>query len=442
MAEAIVMPKLGNTTEECILIGWQIAVGDTVETGQIIGDIETDKATFELESTESGTVLALLCEEGDAVPVMQNIAIVGEAGEDISAFTAGETAEAEETAVAEEIVKTSAAETVAAPRTAAAGAAVGVSPRARNTAVKVGIDPASIAGSGPEGRIIERDILKAAEARGPMTSLAKAIAADTDKTAAGSGTGIAGRITAADLSAASAASAGGDQYEEIKLSGIRKLIAGRMHESLQKTAQLTLHMTASAASMLALRKRIKADGETMGMGNVTLNDMIMFAVSRILPQHPGLNATFDGSAIRQYNDVNLAFACNTDRGLMVPVINGSQKLTLDQISSSIRELAGQAREGKINPDLLQGGTFTISNLGMLGITGFTPILNYPQVALLGVNTLELKPIRTESGEVVYEDHISFSLTINHEVIDGWDGGRFLQDLCRAIANFDLLLTQG
>jgi pyruvate dehydrogenase E2 component (dihydrolipoamide acetyltransferase) len=231
------------------------------------------------------------------------------------------------------------------------------------------------------------------------------------------------------------------EYEDVPLSGIRKIIAKRMYESLQKTAQLTINMTANAAALQAMRKRVKAQGDSADVANITINDMILFAVSRMLLKHPAVNATFADGVYRQYKSVNLAFACSTPRGLMVPVIFGADRLSLDAISRVTKDYAAQAREGSINPDLLTGGTITVSNLGMLGVTDFTPVLNYPQAAILGVNAIRVKPVRRD-GEVVFEDHVGLSLTINHQVIDGWDAGLFLRDVCQAIENFDILLMQG
>jgi len=293
--------------------------------------------------------------------------------------------------------------------------------------------------------VIERDVAAAATARPPLTPLAKAVAAETGKDAPETGTGVGGRVRAADLVEGPAPGADVGvlpvEYEEVELTGIRKIIASRMHESLQKTAQLTINMTANAASLQTMRSRVKAQAETLGMPNITINDMILFAVSRTLLKHRGLNATMADGVYRTYGRVNLAFACNTPRGLMVPVLFNADRLSLEAISALAKDYAEQARAGSINPDLLNGGTITVSNLGILGVTDFTPVLNYPQVAILGVNGIRVVPVRRD-GEVVFEDHIGLSLTINHQVIDGWNAGLYLRDLCQAIENFGLLLMQG
>jgi pyruvate dehydrogenase E2 component (dihydrolipoamide acetyltransferase) len=448
MATPIIMPKLGNTVEETIVSQWNIEVGDTIESGQVIAALETDKATFDFESPESGTVLAILCEEGDLVPVLENVVIVGEPGEDVSEFTANKS-EAVDTSVKsgnenESVGKEVADITPDVVQVSKVDGA-GISPRARGAAATKGVDITQIGGSGPGGRIIERDVLSAVAQGNVMTPLAQAVAQDTGKVAPVVGSGINGRILASDLieagrqaTAADAVSTG--DVEETELKGIRKLIAARMKESLDETAQLTLNATADAATLLATRKKLKASAELLGMPNISLGDMINYAVSRVLLRHPIMNATLEKNKLRKYSNVHLGFACNTDKGLMVPVIGNASSLSLAQLAEVTVELAGQAKSGAISPDLLQGGTFTVSNLGVLGISNFTPVLNFPQVAILGVGGIELKPVRKD-GEVVFEDHIALSLTIDHQVVDGWDAGLFLKDLCEAIKNFDMLVLQ-
>lgn len=446
MAKAILMPKQGNTVEECILVSWAVNVGDVIEQGQVIGEIETDKATFSLEATAAGEVLALLCQPGDAVPVLENVAIVGKHGEDIGSLSAAAAPARAKTAPPQKtdstVKSTRVVEAVAA---VSSDASRGVSPRARVAAEKKGVDASVLAGTGPGGRVIERDVNAAANARSPLTPMARVVSAAQGLSAPVSGSGIGGRIRARDLveGMVPGAHAGSlpTAYEEVALTGIRRIISERMYESLQKTAQLTINMTANAAALQAMRKRVKAQAESMNIANITINDMILFTVSRMLLKHPGLNATMADGVYRKYAAVNLAFACTTPRGLMVPVISNADRLSLDAISTLTKDYSTQAREGSINPDLLQGGTITVSNLGMLGVTHFTPVLNYPQVAILGVNAIHVKPVR-KGADVVFEDHIGLSLTINHQVIDGWDAGLFLRDVCQSIESFDILLAQG
>ena len=231
-----------------------------------------------------------------------------------------------------------------------------------------------------------------------------------------------------------------NEFEGIPIKGVRKITAERMHESLQKTAQLTLNTAADAQSLLLFRKQLKQNTELLSLASISIGDMVMYAVSRVLQKYSDFNATFKDDVFRKYVGINLGFACDTPRGLMVPVIPNTQSLSLNELSLAIEEKALHAKEGSINPDSLQGGTFTVSNLGALGISSFTPILNYPEVAILGVNAIGLKPVRV-GDEIVYQEQLGLSLTVNHQVIDGWQASLFLKDLCHFIENFNLLLAQ-
>lgn len=452
MATPILMPKQGNTVEECVLLSWKVSAGDAVEKGQALGEIETDKATFELEAPEAGCILALLCKAGEAVPVLQTIAVIGKKGEDYSSLTSAAGGTREKTPAPDAVnVNTTGpaapASTSAAMPTTKSGESVGVSPRAKNLAQAKGVALDTCSGSGPGGRVIARDV----EAASRMTPLARDLAAGHDIPSSGSGLG--GRVRSPDLikspgttTAATAAAAAetatvppGD-FEELKLSGIRKLIAERMYASLQNSAQLTLNTSAPATILLEYRRRLKAAPEQKGLPRLSINDMLLFVVSRVLKRHPDLNATLQGGIFRKHKSVHLGFACNTPRGLMVPVVRGAEKLSAADLADAVTDLAGKARDGKISPNDLQGGTFTVSNLGALGVTSFTPILNTPQVAILGVGAIELKPVRRED-KVIFEDHLNLSLTIDHQVIDGWQASLFLQELVGALTHFELWLTR-
>jgi pyruvate dehydrogenase E2 component (dihydrolipoamide acetyltransferase) len=220
---------------------------------------------------------------------------------------------------------------------------------------------------------------------------------------------------------------------------VRKVIAERMWESLQSTAQLTLNASADARSLLTYRKRLKNSDESLGLQNITINDLILFAVSRTLPLYPEVNALFKEHTIYQYKNVHLAVAVDTPRGLVVPVIRKAQALSLKQISEEAKRLAAGAMDGSVSPDELTGGTFTVTNLGSLGIESFTPILNPPQVGILGVGNINLKPVEID-GNVEFIPRISLSLTINHQAVDGAPGARFLQTLSQRLAEPELLLA--
>jgi pyruvate dehydrogenase E2 component (dihydrolipoamide acetyltransferase) len=221
--------------------------------------------------------------------------------------------------------------------------------------------------------------------------------------------------------------------------GVRKLIAERMMKSLGSTAQLTISRSFDATAIVSFREKAKARGEAYGVPAVTINDLIVFALARTLPKHPALNAHFLGDRIVQHGAVNLGIAVDTPRGLMVPVLRGVEAMSLAQISASIKPLAKACQDGNVNPDDLQGGTFTLTNLGALGVDHFTPVLNAPEVAILGVGGIWLKPVRADGG-VKHVDAITLSLTIDHQAVDGAPAARFLKDLCEAMENVEILLA--
>ena len=223
-----------------------------------------------------------------------------------------------------------------------------------------------------------------------------------------------------------------------RVKGVRKVIAERMLQSLQTTAQLTLNASADARALQALRKRLKESPDALGLRGITINDLMLFAVARTLPAFPSLNALFTGAEIHQYHSVHLGVAVDTPKGLMVPVARDADSLTLRQLSAEAKRLATACVESKIMPDELTGGTFTVTNLGAFGVESFTPVLNPPQVGILGVAGIQLKPVDV-GGSVQFVPHIGLSLTINHQVVDGAPAARFLQALGQAIASIDLLL---
>ena len=441
MATIVVMPQLGNSVESCIIVEWMIAEGDTVAVDQTLASIETDKSTMEVPSTAAGTVLKLLWEEGDEVPVKDPLIIVGEPGEDISGLVPGADAAPAEAAPAEQA---SAPEQAAAPAFATERATGAVSPRARALAASRGVDASAISeGSGPHGRVIERDVAAAIAAGPVLTSAAR-----TAGVSATEGTGIGGRVSVADAgrtpeaapAAAVAAPAGADYpgaSTSAPLKGVRKVVAKRMMESLTSTAQLTLNTTANAAGILALRKKVKNADEALGLNKITLNDLVCFAVSRTLPKYPVFNAHLEDGILTQFEQVHLGFACDTPRGLLVPVIRSAQALGLKAFSDEAKRLAGGAIDGTIAPDFLSGGTFTVSNIGSFGIETFTPVINLPQTAILGVGAITPRPTVAADGTIGVEQRLNLSLTIDHQVIDGADGARFLRDLVAAIENIDV-----
>jgi pyruvate dehydrogenase E2 component (dihydrolipoamide acetyltransferase) len=441
MATALIMPKQGQSVESCAIVGWKKKVGDAVKAGEVVCEVETDKATFEVESPATGTLLAIFHEAGAQVPVLEPIAVIGAPGESVTGLRGSPAAAAAPTAPAAPAAAT-------APKTPATPAPAGsatASPRARAFAASRGIGLDGIAGTGPGGRIIERDVLSALEGRQPLTPAAREKAAALGAAAVPpAGTGIGGRVRAEDVTAAApreaASRAATGRSTDVPVKGVRKLIADRMHASLATTAQLTLNASAPARQLQELRRLFKEDPAGLGLAGVTINDLVHLAVARTLIAHRELNATFDGTTIRQYDDVHLAFATDTPRGLMVPVIRNAHALTLRQLAAEAARLAKGCREGGVKPDELSGGTFTVTNLGTFGIESFTPVLNVPQVAILGVCAIRPEPVQN-GDEIVFQPRIGLSLTINHQVVDGAPGARFLQALGAAFAALPALLAE-
>lgn len=467
MATPIVMPKQGNTVESVIIVGWKKQTGESVAVDDVLCEVETDKATMEVPSAVAGTLLATLFAAGEEVPVMATIAWIGEAGE-VAPGSATEKQEGEKRERREETPSEAAPLETTAPVVAQSPISnlqSPVSPRARHLAEHKGVEAAALAGSGPGGRVIERDVQAAIAAQPKLTPVAKAMLAEGGFAAPTQGSGPGGRVTSKDLVKEGGTGKEGDkeikrqgegdaapatttapstdlqspEVEIIPVKGVRKVIAERMLQSLQTTAQLTLNASADARALQALRKRLKESPEAMGVRSITINDLVLFAVARTLPAFPGLNALFTGAEIHQYRSVNLGIAVDTPRGLMVPVVRGAETLSLRQLSAEAKRLATACLTSKITLDELNGGTFTVTNLGAFGVESFTPVLNPPQVGILGVSSIQLKP--TEVGDKVkFIPHLGLSLTINHQVVDGAPAARFLQTLGQAIATIDLLLV--
>ena len=458
MAQVVVMPQLGNTVESCLVTTWLVAVGDTVEAGTLLCEIETDKSAMEVPSGVAGTVLALLAEEGDDVPVKQAIAVVGAVGDSVdeALAAAGQAAPASEPTVEPAAEPTGSATTpvpgVTPPSAVPTAGGAAVSPRARGVAAGAGIAADRLAGSGPGGRVITRDV-EAAIAAGPGLTAGARAAADGFVPGA-VGTGIGGRVTRADLAAAagdgssaamttpvvpgpaSVATGFPGAFTDAPLKGVRKVIAERMMASLATSAQLTYTATAPAAALLALRKRLKgaADPE---LSSVTVGDLVGYAAVKTLARHAVVNAHLSDGVLRTFASVHLGMAVDTPRGLLVPTLRFSDTMTLRQFSTLSKNLAMEAIGGSISPDLLSGATFTVSNLGAFGIESFTPLLNVPQVAILGVDAIFPRAVIHADGGVGAEQRIGFSLTADHRVIDGADAARYLKDLCAAVADIDL-----
>ena len=442
MATVVIMPRQGQSVESCIITAFNVKVGDTVAKGDVLFSYETDKSSFDELSPEEGKVLAIFREEGDDVPCLENVLVLGKEGEDVSAFVPKD-----EEAPASAPAEAPAAEVASAPAPSvvenapAATEGVGsISPRARLLAEKTNADLLKATPTGPNGRIIERDVQKLVDNGLTVSGAAKA-----GYTSAVEGSGINGKVMLGDLNTPAAASAPeatpvAAEFEDVKLPNIRKVIAKSMHASLSNMAQLTLNTSFDATKLMELRASLKAGAEKLGLANITLNDMVLYAVSRVILIHKDLNAHYMDDFMRYFNTVNLGVAVDTPRGLMVPTIFGAEKLSLNDLSRAAKSVITEAQNGTINPDKLKGGSFTVTNLGSLGIESFTPVINPPQTGILGVDTITRR-IKEVDGEDVTYPAMGLSLTFDHRALDGAPAAKFLKELCFALENFDLLLTK-
>jgi len=421
MAELVIMPRQGQSVESCIITEWKKKKGDAVKAEEVLFSYETDKSAFDEKSPCDGVLLEVFAAEGDDVPCLDPVCVIGREGEDISALLAG--AKKEEAKPAPEQKEAAPApEAAVAPAAAAAMPAakqedgfVRISPRAKKLAEKTGADISAAVPTGPMGRIIERDI-NAVLDRGLFAGSKKAEPEPAPAPVA--------------------------EFEDVKIPNIRKVIARSMHASLSEMAQLTLNSSFDAGCILALRASLKAGGEAVGLNNITINDMILYAVSRTILAHRDVNANYleKEGVIRYFAHANLGVAVDTPRGLIVPTLFSADTLTLNELSGKAKELIKAAQSGSVSPDLLTGGSFTVTNLGSLGIESFTPVINPPQTAILGVDCVTRR-VKQVNGQDVFYDAMGLSLTFDHRALDGAPAAKFLRDLCFNLEHFDLLLVK-
>ena len=323
--------------------------------------------------------------------------------------------------------------------------AAGVSPRARMLAAEKGVNTAQVAGSGPGGRIIARDVEAAAAAQGTLTGLAKAKMAQGGVASPGAGSGLAGAVKGADLkvwkpSHTEGLAGEGSEFQVVKMSNMRKLIAKSMYNSLQNSAQLTHMLGADARKVMALRKKAKKALEEGKVDvNITINDFVCFAVIKALQQFPNLNSHCLGDAMRIFKPVNLGLAVDTERGLMVPAVPHADELSIVDLAKALKKVAEDSKKGNINPDLLspEAASFTVSNLGGFGVEWFTPIINVPQSAILGVGTIVPRPKDLGGGVYAFVPYMGLSLTYDHRAIDGGEATRFLKQVAVEIEKLDI-----
>ena len=428
MAIPVIMPRQGQSVESCIITAWKKHVGDAVQVGDILFTYETDKSTFEEAAKADGTLLAVFFAEDDDVPCLTNVAVIGTPGESFAEFAPDGAQPAQVQPVPE--TKSAEAASVAAPAAQTAQTARehgGVSPRARAAAETLGVSAAQAMPSGPHGRVIERDVV--ALARESRMGAAPA----AEPASKGPSVPADAAVTAIPVVAPDNA-----EYEDVRMPNLRRVIARTMHESLSQMAQLTHNTSFDATRILALREQIKSAPEEMALPKITINDMLLFAVSRVLMRHAALNAHCLGETVRYFKHVNLGIAVDTPRGLLVPTLFAAETKSLGRIALESKALAKAAQEGSINPDLLTGGTFTISNVGVYGIESFTPVINPPQVGLLGICCVTER-VRTVEGQLTAYPAMGLSLTYDHRAVDGAPASRFLKDLVTALERFDLLM---
>jgi pyruvate dehydrogenase E2 component (dihydrolipoamide acetyltransferase) len=410
MAVPIIMPKQGQSVETCIITRWFRKKGDKVSTGDILFSYETDKAAFDFESPADGNLLEIFFDEGAEVPVLVNVAIIGSPGESTeSLIPSGETVKSKPPVPSDEVPEKKADMTPVIPAAKAPeedNSRIRISPRARRLAAERGLNFSTISGSGPNGRIVVKDIEKALK-----ENLA---------------------------SSQNIVTSSGSDFIEKPLSNVRKLIARAMHSSLQNSAQLTHHMSADVRRLLEARKANKekmANGETKH--DITLNDMVCWCVIRALEKFPEVNSHFLDDRIKTFSKVHLGIAVDTSRGLMVPVVRNASDMTIEALSRELKSVAEACKKGNINPELLNSGSasFTVSNLGNYGVEMFTPVINLPQAAILGVCTIIYRPADIGNNIIGLVPHMGLSLTYDHRAIDGGPATLFLREIKNQMENF-------
>ncbi len=399
MAQEVKMPQLGLTMEEGTIETWHKKEGDKVAKGEILLEIATDKITSEIESEFDGVVLKLIAAEGEDVPVQGVIAIIGEEGEQVD--TGSKPADPiEESKVQESSREVAVRSETLAPVTSAGGR-VKISPLAKKTAEKMGIDYTSLAGSGPGGRIIQQDVLDAKDK--VVVKEEKAPVQVVQEVKKESGT---------------------------VLKGMRKVVAERMLQSHLEIPPVTQNMKIDVTKLIEFRKSVN---ETREEKKFSINDFVLKAVAKALAKNPHIMVSLIDGQIFQNSNVNIGMAVSTDTGLIVPVINDADKLSLEALSSKAKDLALRARENKLDMDEYKGSTFTVSNLGMFGVESFTPIINQPDAAILGVCSVE-DELALEDGVVVQKKKMKISLTYDHRLLDGAVAAKFQQEIKKLLEN--------
>ena len=411
----VTMPKLSDTMLEGTLVKWRKKAGDNVEVGDILAEVETDKATMEMESFDEGKLTELYVEEGGIIKVGDKIALILADGE--SADTAAAPTPAAATPDKPKATAPAGKTPVAPAPRAAAPAATGrikASPLARKIAVTRGVNLSTLTGTGPAGRIVKKDV---------------------ESAPAGGGGGFASSAAPAIRAARGIAG----EEKSIALTGMRKTIAERLLASKTQIPHFYLSVSMDGGPLMALRKELNAMAEKDGGQKLTVNDFILLATARAAAEVPKINAAYDGDAIIEYADVNLAVAVAIEDGLITPVIKKANTLTLREISVAMKDLAAKARGKKLKPEEYQGGTITLSSLGGYGIDSFLAIINPPQSFILGVGAITKQPVVNEHDQIVVGHRLVISGSGDHRVIDGAVGAEYMNALRRYVEKPALLL---
>lgn len=446
MAEEFFIPKLGQTVEEVTLLNWQVEDGARVEQGQTVMEVETDKAVFPVEANAGGYIHLGPYQGGEVVPVLTVVAIIGKKDDKFEVQGTAAPQEAEATAVAP-AAPAAAQPEVAAPATPGAGKLF-ASPRARHLAEDRGVDLHAVTPTGGGGvRVAERDVLAYLSrqpapmpARREATPVAQKMAAEAGIDLAQiTGTGPGGRITREDVERAVKAPAAppprpvpaaaplpeAEVIERVPLKGVRGIIAQRMAASVHTTARVTLVTEVDATHFVDMRERLKAQvAEEWGFAP-GYNDLLAKIVAGGLRKYPYMNARLAEDAIELLAHVNVGIAVDTERGLLVPVVRDADRKSLREFGAELRELVERARAGRALPDDIAGGTFTITNLGVYDVDAFTPVINLPEAAILGVGRIAPKVVARD-GQMVIRQMVTLSLVFDHRLVDGAPAARFLQ----------------
>jgi len=414
MAKDILMPLLSPSMTEGTLVRWIKKEGDAVKSGEVLAEVETDKATMDLEAFDSGILRKILISEGTRVPVQSRIGIIGTKDEVIDESAPAPTKPAAAPAKEEAPAKkedAKAPSSVASSNVPVQTGRIKASPLAKKVAQEKGVNIATLTGSGPGGRIVKQDVLNA----------------PANGHASGGGSSIYPRGPIAKE---------GSQ----KLTTMRSVIAKRLLESKTQIPHFYLEIEVDAKPLLDLRAQLN---DSLGKLNppvkLSLNDFVLKAAAEAVRCVPAVNASFEGDSVRQFGDVQLSFAVAIPDGLITPIIREAQNKSLIQISGEAKSLAGKAKEGKLKPEEFQGGTFTVSNLGMLGIDRFSAIINPPQAAILAIGNIVKKPVVGPNDEIIVGHRQSITLSCDHRVVDGAVGASYLKELRELIEKPALLL---